>query len=78
MHQCVSNIDKWADLVKKCLLRHPISENLCTPHHAHYPAWVDLNGFTKQKAYDLPNYVMLTTTAARSQMSLLRHRFITT
>ena len=76
--QCVSNIDKGNDLVKKCLLRHPISKNLCTPQHAHYPARVDLNAITKQKAYDLHNYVILPTTSARSQISLLRHRFITT
>ena len=62
----------------KCLLRHPISKNLCTPQHAHYPARVDINAITKQKAYDLHNYVILATTAARSQISLLRHRFITT
>ena len=75
---CVSNIDKWTDLVKKCLLRHPISKNLCTPQHAHYPARVDINAITKQKAYDIHNYVILANTAARSQISLLRHRFITT
>ena len=78
MPHCVSNIDKWTDLVKKCLLRHPISKNLCTPQHAHYPARVDINAITKQKAYDLHNYVILATTAARSQISLLRHRFIKT
>ena len=53
-------------------------KNLCTPQHAHYPARVDINAITKQKAYDLHNYVILATTAARSQISLLRHRFITT
>ena len=73
MLQCVSNIDKWTDLVKKCLLRHPISKNPCTPQHAHYPARVDLNAITKQKAHDLHNYVILPTTAARSQISLLRY-----
>ena len=78
MPHCVSNIDKWTDFVKKCLLRHPISKNLCTPQHAHYTARVYLNAITKQKAYDLHNYVILPTTAARSQISLLRHRFITT
>ena len=78
MSHCVSNIDKWTDLVKKCLLRHPISKNLCTPRHAHYPARVDINAITKQKAYDLHNYVILATTAARRQISLLRHSFITT
>ena len=78
MPHCVSNIDKWTDLVKKCLLRHPISKNLSTPQHAHYPARVDINDITKQKAYDLHNYVILATPAARSQISLLRHRFITT
>ncbi len=57
---------------------HPISKNLCTPQHAHYPARVDINAITKQKAYDLHNYVILPTTAARSKISLLRHRFITT
>ena len=74
----VSNIDKLTDLVNTCLLRHPISKNLCTPRHAHYPARVDLNAITKQKVYDLHNYVILPTTAARSQISLLRHMFITT
>ena len=78
MLQCVSNIDKWTDLVKKCLLCHPISKNLHTSEHEHYPARVYLNGITKQKAYDLHNCVILPSTAARSQMSLLRHRFITT
>ena len=79
MPHCVSNIDKWTDLVNICLLRHPIfKKNLCTPQHAHYPARVDLNVITKQKAYDLHNYVILPTTAARSQISLLRHRFTTT
>ena len=35
--QCVYNIDKWTDLVNKCLLRHPISKkkymhsSACTP-----------------------------------------------
>ena len=42
-----------------------------------YPARVDLYVVTKQKQYDLHNYVILPTTAARSQISLLRHRFIT-
>ncbi len=32
--------------------------NLCTPQHAHYPAGVDFNAITKQRAYDLHNYVI--------------------
>ena len=49
-------------------------KNMCTPQHAHYPAQIYLNAITKQKAYDLHTYVILPTTAARSQISLLRHR----
>ena len=79
MPHCVSNIDKWTDLVKKCLLRHPISKNLCTPQHAHYPARVCLNDITKQKAYDLHNYVILPTKPREVKyvyydIGLLRHK----